>query len=251
MLNPFLFTLDTQDCITIYDSDIIVKFVDDTILLGLITNDKETSYKEKVWGLVAWCSANKLLLNMSRTKQMVMDWRRKKVDSAPLQICLERVPSFRFLGEHVEDELRWHANKAAQQVVRKVQQKLDFLRLLNKCYLEVILRQIFYHFRVESMLAYSITLWYAGCMPYDRKALAEGHEDNTEDHWLSSALPEWQCGFKGVKHGKEDPGCSIPPWQEPLQHSVLWQEIQHPDEPHKLTQRHVYRLLNNNLHSTL
>lgn len=151
-----------------------MKFLDDTILLGLISDGDETSYKEEVRGLVAWCSANKLLLNTSKTKQMVMDWKRKKIDPAPLQIegiCLERVSSFRFLGVHVADDLRWHVNTAAQQVVSKVQQRLHFLRLLNKCDLEVILRQMFYHSTVESMLAYGITSWYAGCTANDRRVM--------------------------------------------------------------------------------
>lgn len=38
MLNPLLFTL-THNCATKFESNIIVKFTDDTLLVGLITKD--------------------------------------------------------------------------------------------------------------------------------------------------------------------------------------------------------------------
>lgn len=153
VLSPFLYTLYTHDCVPLHDSDIIVRFADDTTVVGLISNGDETAYREEVRRLSAWCSANNLLLNTTKTKEMVMDWRRMRVDPAPLQIsgvCVERASSFRFLGIHLADDLRWHSNTAG--VVGKEQQRLHFWRFLTKCHLEVNVLQTFYRSTVESVL---------------------------------------------------------------------------------------------------
>ena len=63
----------------------------------LISGGDETAYIEEVQRLAAWCSANNLLLNASKTKEMVMDWGGKRADPVPLQIegdCVEIVSSF-------------------------------------------------------------------------------------------------------------------------------------------------------------
>lgn len=49
------------------------------------------------------------------TEEIVMDWRRKRADPAPIQregICGERVSSFRLLSRKLADVLRWYVNTA-------------------------------------------------------------------------------------------------------------------------------------------
>ncbi|KAJ8352219.1 hypothetical protein SKAU_G00236950 [Synaphobranchus kaupii] len=48
VLSPLLFTLLTHDCTTTYSTNHMVKFADDTTLVGLITKDDETHYKKEV-----------------------------------------------------------------------------------------------------------------------------------------------------------------------------------------------------------
>lgn len=48
MLSPLLFTLLTHDCTPSYSSNNLVKFVDDTTLVGLITKGGETHYRKAV-----------------------------------------------------------------------------------------------------------------------------------------------------------------------------------------------------------
>ena len=125
MLSPFLYSLYTHDCVPAHHSNVIVKFADETTVMGLISNGDETAYREEVQRLTAWCSANNLLLNASKTKEMIFDWSRTRGDLAPLQIdgvCVERVSSCKFLGVQVRKDLTWHTNTAA--VVGKAQQRL-------------------------------------------------------------------------------------------------------------------------------
>ncbi len=55
VLSPALFTLFTHDCTPIYSSNSMVKFANDTVV-GLISGNDETHYKEEVQHLVMWCS---------------------------------------------------------------------------------------------------------------------------------------------------------------------------------------------------
>lgn len=48
-----------------------------------------------------WCNLNNLELNVSKTKELVMDIRKKKVDHSPLlinNIQIQQVEYHRFLG---------------------------------------------------------------------------------------------------------------------------------------------------------
>ncbi|KAI4873925.1 hypothetical protein NFI96_030145 [Prochilodus magdalenae] len=54
----------------------ILKFADDSTLVGLIANGDESAYRKETEQLVSWCSNNHLLLNTEKTVEMVVDFRR-------------------------------------------------------------------------------------------------------------------------------------------------------------------------------
>ncbi len=58
-------------------SNVIVKFADDTTVIGLITDNDETAYREEVSTLTKWCQENHLSLNIDKTKELVVDYRRQ------------------------------------------------------------------------------------------------------------------------------------------------------------------------------
>ncbi|XP_068507989.1 probable RNA-directed DNA polymerase from transposon X-element isoform X2 [Syngnathus scovelli] len=76
VLSPLLFTLLTHDCTATYSDNRIVKFADDTTLVGLITKGDETRYRSEVDLLTTWCRDNNLLLNVDKTKEIVVDFRK-------------------------------------------------------------------------------------------------------------------------------------------------------------------------------
>lgn len=47
----------------------IVKFADDTTLVGLISGGDESAYRAEVHGLVTWCKDNNLTLNTAKTEE--------------------------------------------------------------------------------------------------------------------------------------------------------------------------------------
>ena len=86
VLSPFLFTLFTNDCVYGNQSVRVVKFSDDTTVIGCVNNANESVYREEVQRLVGWCKNNNLVLNISKTKEMIIDFRKKKTPIHPLFI---------------------------------------------------------------------------------------------------------------------------------------------------------------------
>ena len=62
----------THDCVAMHNSDSIIKFADDTRVVGLI------AYREVVRALGVWCQENNLSLNVSKTKEMIVDYRKQQ-----------------------------------------------------------------------------------------------------------------------------------------------------------------------------
>ncbi|KAK0133936.1 Tripartite motif-containing protein 16 [Merluccius polli] len=103
VLSPLLFTLLTHDCAATHTSNHLIKFADDTTVVGLISRGDETPYREEVAHLSHWCSDNNLSLNVDKTKELVIDFRRTPRNHPPLSINnspVEIVQSTKFLGEN-------------------------------------------------------------------------------------------------------------------------------------------------------
>ena len=83
-----------------HDSNTIIKYADDTTRVGLITNIVETSYREEVRNLVVWCQDNNLSLNVIKTKEMIVYYRKRRTEHAPIiidQAAVEQFVNFKFM----------------------------------------------------------------------------------------------------------------------------------------------------------
>ncbi len=78
VLSPLLYSLYTHDCVSSHSSTSIVKFADDTVVLGLISNNDETAYLGEIERLTSWCQDNCLSLNVSKTKELIVDFRKRQ-----------------------------------------------------------------------------------------------------------------------------------------------------------------------------
>ena len=86
VLSPLLFTLMTHDCCARHNSNHIIKFADDTTVVGLISKDDDSAYREGVHLLINWCNINNRQLNVNKTKEMPVDFRKKHMPHTPLSI---------------------------------------------------------------------------------------------------------------------------------------------------------------------
>ncbi|XP_064842981.1 uncharacterized protein LOC135554550 [Oncorhynchus masou masou] len=131
-----------------------------------------THYREEVRALGVWCQENNLTLNVNKTKEMIVDFRKQQREHPPIHIdgtVVERVASFKFLGIHITDNLNWSTH--TDSIVKKAQQRLFNLRRLKKFGLSPKALTNFYRGTIESILAGCITAWYGNCSALNRKAL--------------------------------------------------------------------------------
>ena len=80
-----------------------LKFADDTTVVGLITNNVQTAYREEVRALGVWSQENNLSLNINKRKEIIVDFRKQQRVPPPIHIdgtALEKVESFKFLCEY-------------------------------------------------------------------------------------------------------------------------------------------------------
>ena len=123
-----LYTLYTNDYTPAHSSNATIKSADDTAVVGLTPEVEQRT---------GWCTENNLVLNTTKTKELIVDFRMKKTGHIqPLCISgnyVERVSDFRFLGIQIEEDLLWSANTSV--TIKKAQQRLYFLRLLRKNHL--------------------------------------------------------------------------------------------------------------------
>eukprot|EP00061_Rhincodon_typus_P005269 g24571.t1 len=150
----------------------IYKFADDTIVVGWISNNDKSKYRREIEGLVMWCNENNLSLNIGKTKELIIDFRKKGREHIPICINrteVERVKSIKFPRVTITDDLSWTSH--VDGTVKKAQQCLFFLRRLRKFGMSIRSLTNFYRCTVESILFWCITAWYGNCSAQDRKKL--------------------------------------------------------------------------------
>lgn len=95
VLSPLLYTLFTHDCSA----------------SPLINNNDETEYRTEVRQLTSWCDNHNLVLNIGKTKEMLVDFcRTRQSDSLAFSIgneMEERVKYFKFVGVIMTEDLSW------------------------------------------------------------------------------------------------------------------------------------------------
>ena len=77
-------------------------------MVGIITDNDETAYREEVRDLTVWCKDNSLSLSVIKTKEMIVDCRKRRTEHAPILVdgaVMEQVESFKFLGVHITNKL--------------------------------------------------------------------------------------------------------------------------------------------------
>jgi hypothetical protein len=83
VLSPLLYSLFTHDCVAMHASNSIIKFVEDTTVVGLITSNDETTYREEVRAFRVWYQ--EISLNVNKNKEIV-DFRKLQRENPPIHI---------------------------------------------------------------------------------------------------------------------------------------------------------------------
>ncbi|KAM4609404.1 uncharacterized protein ACJ7VT_015176 [Polymixia lowei] len=158
VLAPLLFSIYTAD-FTHYTANChLQKFSDDSAVVGLINNGDENEYRELNQNFVAWCQRNRLRINAGKTKELVVDFRRRKATPpSPVNIQgtdIEIVDSYKYLGVHLNKNLDWTTN--TQALYKKGQSRLYLLRRLRSFGVQEALLRTFYDSVVASAIFYGV-----------------------------------------------------------------------------------------------
>ncbi|TWW65219.1 hypothetical protein D4764_21G0001190 [Takifugu flavidus] len=139
-----------------------------------VDSGSSSSKESKILAYVRWwCANNNLVLNTSKTKELIVDFRKARGGTQdPIHIngmAVERVSSFKFLGTHISEDLSWTTNTSS--IIKKAHQRLFFLRTLRKNQLSSAVLVNFYRCAIESILTNCVSVWYGSCTIAEHKAL--------------------------------------------------------------------------------
>ena len=118
-LSPLLFILYTDSCRSFKEGSFHVKFSDDTALLSLLQG-AESDHGCALPAFVECCGKNLLDLNVSKTKELVTDFRKNKTSPTPSIIHgedVEIVDSYKYLGTVFDSHLKFDVNKVNRESI--------------------------------------------------------------------------------------------------------------------------------------
>ena len=172
VISPFIFTLYTNDCQSKRENTHIIKFSDDTAIVNL--SDSQPVFEKEVDIFVTWCETNHLEMNVGKTKEMVIDFKRVKTVLSDLVIHgekVERVDEYKYLGTVVDEKLNFHGN--TERIYKKCRQRMHMLYQLRAHMVSSRILERCYRAFIESILTFSFICWF-GCLGVKEKKRLTG-----------------------------------------------------------------------------
>ena len=139
----------------INNNTILIKFADDSTIQGLLC-DSEDSYFEEV----KCCEKNFLMLNVKKTKEMIIDFRITKNLMRQLEIndeSVETVGPYKYLGFTIDNKLNGHAH--VDVFCNKLNTRLFFLKRLKSFHVNESILKMFYQALIQSVITFGISCW--------------------------------------------------------------------------------------------
>ena len=161
VLSPVLFVLYTNDMSWNTDNVFISKYADDAAIVGLIQNNDCTEYLQCIDFVNSWCANNYLELNVTKTKELLCDFRRNKQCVQSVEIdgkIVERTSLYTYLGDTLDGKLTFGYHVEKQ--VKKANSRLYFMRCMRKLNVSSDIIAGFYNSSVASILSYSLPCFY-------------------------------------------------------------------------------------------
>jgi len=162
ILGPLLFVLFINDLPTVLSKSKVVLYADDT---ALFSSGNATSVRDDLQSdldaLEAWFSANKLTLNIKKTKWMLVGSphllkKCRKLVLSISSIILEQVASFKYLGIYIDEHLSWKVH--IKYMTGKISSRLGLLRRVRQ-FLTTEVTLLLYNALVQPLFDYCDIVW--------------------------------------------------------------------------------------------
>jgi hypothetical protein len=190
VLSPLLFTLYTNDCVSKSEGCHIIKYADDTVIIGNISNGDETKYFHQVQCFVEWCEYCFLNLNVKKTMEMFVDFRKNKSydQLVIMNEGVKVVDKYKYLGVYIDHQLNFNEN--IDHLYKKAVQRLHFVRLLHNIKVDRCILTLFYRSVVESILTFCMTSWFSSISKKNKcklnKIVRKAHKLGVQTYQLNA-----------------------------------------------------------------
>ena len=172
VLSPLLFILYTNDCRSQHPDRHILKFADDSVIVSLL-NNQDCTHGPVVNDFSAWCESSFLKINVLKTKELIVDFRKKPPPYPPVFIhgqAVDTVQQYKYLGTIIDSNLSFEANTDA--ICTKAHQRMYFYRKLRSFKVDTTFMKIFYSCFIESILTFSFICWFGSLTAKDKNRLS-------------------------------------------------------------------------------
>ena len=144
------------------------KYVDDTTILQTCLADSQNGdLQTGIEHLNEWARTNKMKFNLSKTKEIVFDFRKNCIPPPKLTMNdfeIERVSEAKILGVTIRADLKWNSHVAA--IVKKANKRLYLLRLCKRAGLNTTDLITMYTSLVRSVLEYCCVVFHSSLPQY-------------------------------------------------------------------------------------
>jgi len=166
VVSPILYILYTNDCTASYENCQIVKYADDTAILGQITGkESEINYFRQIDEFINWCQYNSLEINASKTKEQIFTNRNITTNETKPVIIkdadVEIVDDFKYLGVTISHNMNFRQH--IETMCKKINQRMYILRKLRSFEVSKKTMLQIYNSLIKSVITFGITVWYGGC----------------------------------------------------------------------------------------
>ena len=112
------------------------------------------------------------VINTSKTKEVLIDFRKNKTIVQPVQIrseAIEQVDQYKYLGTYIDSKLSWKFN--TDYICKKGRQRLHLLRQLRQFSVDRTIMQMVYRTFIQSVLCFNFVCWYGSLTVQDKNHL--------------------------------------------------------------------------------
>ena len=139
--------------------------MDDTTEFTSSPDPTDSKLQEAATETNTWTNNNDMKLNLTKTKEMIIDFHKEKADPPPIKldnITIDRVTSIKLLGVYISSDLTW--NLHISHIISKGAQRLYLLSQLRRSGIsDHDLVQV-YQTLVRPILEYACPVWHT-CLP--------------------------------------------------------------------------------------
>ena len=168
VLGPLLFLIFVNDLPAAVQHSVVNTYADDTALsyscdVNIAPDTLCTNLQRDMDRIVKWSDDNKMILNESKTKCMIVTGKRlsKRMDNDKLSIQinekeLDQVQSQKHLGVTIDNKLSFDDH--VEELCKKLSQRIAVLKKIRR-FLPTEQRMLYYNALIKQVMMYGSTIW--------------------------------------------------------------------------------------------